>query len=1003
MVLTRFGPAIITAHNVVQSIKQAKKGTNQARTPSHSAPASPSLGALAANEQLPTLSLIHEDEHFDLTDDSAADDLRRLNLAQMPALYDQSLWKSREHSMIFGRDIIQVPLRSGEHNSEYMNLVLSRREFDVMAVHIPQYDEMRPVDLIEEINKQVTKQAEKQKNKRNSLLGSQSAESDASAIYQSRIMELEYEVSRVNTKLEASKAVQSSLTEENEVLRADIKELEERLAETDKLRIEQEQKFDEFQKQVEAMAAQSALLREQLASSADENSRFKNMLGAAQKHLQGMAQEVRSLKVQVKQDQSELNKVADDALVTLVENVKGREKVLQQSYLDEKKERQLIAEKFYELSGRIRVFCRVRPVTRTLHKSAVGTALLRPKPNTILVDRNAKEFSFDQVFGSESSQLDVYAQIEPVVVSFADGYNACIMAYGQTGAGKTYTMVGGAGDHQGMIPRALQQVFSVVKARQLTYNDKLCVSMVEIYNDQILDLLTDGSGAKIKNETDITMRQVTLWEHVNSVLAEGNANRNIAATDMNLESSRSHALIFLHLESQHLDTMEIRKSTLCLVDLAGSERISRSKVEGERLKEAQHINKSLSALGDVMFALQHKSKHVPYRNSKLTYMLRDMLSGQAKTLMMLQLSPEEDDVEETLSSLQFGARVSQIQMGAVRTSVESGEIFKLKEENRVLEKKLVQVEEQLAVWKEDSLSKNDELEEARERNRRLESELEQQSDDLVALQESLSNMEVQDGAKIDSGMPTPTSSPPDSPQKNRAPPHPSSPSLSSSSGRSGSPATKTTQVSRSSSSVSTPRGVASRIAASSPSAAGVARKPLARQSSSETVTRTARATSNSSSASASTATAATSRRKSLTTLDSPATATVMAARERLARVTNEPLTAANRRATLSGAIGTTAASASTSTAASARIPRASTPTAAAARPTVRRTASTVTTPTAATARTAATTRTSATTASAARPTSTLEKRRTATATTSRSTPSTPVGAARTRTKTTTTA
>jgi hypothetical protein len=152
-------------------------------------------------------------------------------------------------------------------------------------------------------------------------------------------------------------------------------------------------------------------------------------------------------------------------------------------------------------------------------------------------------------------------------------------------------------------------------------------------------------------------------------------------------------LVFLHLSSQNLHTMDIKKSTLCLVDLAGSERITRSQVTGKRLKETQHINKSLSALGDVIYALQHKSKHIPFRNSKLTYILREMLSGKAKTLMMLQLSPEEENVEETICSLQFGARVSQIQLGAVQRSEESGEILRLRQEKKQLEHKMYNLQE----------------------------------------------------------------------------------------------------------------------------------------------------------------------------------------------------------------------------------------------------------------------------------------------------------------------
>lgn len=552
-----------------------------------------------------------------------------------------------------------------------------------------------------------------------------------------------------------------SITDENTTLRMNVRDLEKTTVEYEKLYMQNE------------------LLREQAVIAATEVVRMKKVAADAQLQVIQFNMELQRLRTKVHLEREILNQTAKDIMDTVVRDVRKREKILQDSYFEEKAERQVMAEKYYELSGRIRVFCRMRPP-----KVRGSVALLRPKPNSVLVERGAKEFSFDHVFGPESTQSDVFAKVEPLVMSFADGYNSCIMAYGQTGTGKTFTMVGNrdAKENEGVIPRALQQVFAVVNARHLTYKDTLSVSMIEIYNDQILDLLTEdssrsGKGAAVKNENDITARNVTLWSHVDEVLAEGNANRNIAATSMNLESSRSHALVYLHLESQHRDTLETKRSTLCLVDLAGSERISRSQVEGDRLKETQHINKSLSALGDVVYALQHKAKHTPYRNSKLTYMLRDMLSGQAKTLLMLQLSPDDLDVEETTCSLQFGARVSQVQMGAVRQSVESGEIFKLKDENRALEKKLKAYEEKVAEWKDECRYKSEQLGDARERTKELERRLRYQSEEVASsMQENVDRNDTLNFSTDDS------ISPPGSPGV--LPPMPSSPTLSAKSTRS---------------------------------------------------------------------------------------------------------------------------------------------------------------------------------------------------------------------------
>ncbi|GLD93694.1 hypothetical protein PINS_up002299 [Pythium insidiosum] len=772
-----------------------------------------------------------------------------------------------EHNLLFGRDVIQVPLKVPNRDNEYVNLVLSHREFDVMAVHIPQYDVMQPSDLVEEITRLVKEQAEKHKAKRHTLsVSNQSGDLDTTAIFQARILELEYEVSRLNTKLAASRALQSTLTEENAVLRSNLGDLERRYGDMGDWRKEREE------------------LRADAAASQAESARLSALLRHSHARIREMAGHIEALREQVSSNQTEIVSATQSSMERVLDLALRRERVLQQSYFEEKKERQLMAEKFFEISGRIRVFCRLRPLSKASNLEGVG-ALVRPKPNALLVSRNSKEFSFDQVFGSEESQETVYAQIEPVVVSFADGFNACILAYGQTGAGKTYTMVGGtSAETRGMIPRALQQVFSIVRSREITYQDTLCVSMVEIYNDQILDLLADGSGVKIKNESDISKRTVTLWEHVTAVLDEGNANRNIASTSMNVESSRSHAMVFLHLESQHRETREVRRSTLCLVDLAGSERISRSQVEGDRLRETQHINKSLSALGDVMYALQHKSKHVPYRNSKLTFMLRDMLSGNAKTLMMLQLSPDDGDVEETLCSLQFGARVSQIQMGAVRASVESGELIKLKDRNQALEL-------ELAKWRDAAQGREEELEEARTRNKQLERALDQQQDTRLSdqlkgmkLTEEDSTLSDDSASSVSAG-----SSASSGASGTRRPGAPVSPALSARSGDSAHSAPPMLPSSTASSSLyytttkaPTPRRnptASPRVVRTIRGGGGVVARPAA------PLTRAA---------SELTPDERASRRRSLTA----STSTV--ARERLARTTIDP---ENRRATLSGSLG----------------------------------------------------------------------------------------------------
>ncbi|ETV97814.1 hypothetical protein H310_09162 [Aphanomyces invadans] len=388
-----------------------------------------------------------------------------------------------------------------------------------------------------------------------------------------------------------------------------------------------------------------------------------------------MAGDLQALKAHVTMEAAQTEALIQSSIHEMQAVVQSREHVLYSQLDREILERKRMTEKYHEVSGKIRVFCRVRP----LQDAATNeSAFMYPKSQTLLVASKRQEYVFDQVYGPDSTQEDVYEHIDPLIGSVMDGYNACVMAYGQTGAGKTYSMVG-EDSSPGIIPRALHQLFAMSDARSALMDDTISISMQEIYNDQPRDLLS--KDVLTPKESAMETRVVGSWNDVQAVLAEGYANRSVAATKMNFESSRSHAIVFVYVSSANKQTLERKSSTLCLVDLAGSERISRTQVTGDRLKEAQHINKSLSTLGDVVHALQHKAKHVPYRNSKLTFTLRDMLSGGAKALLMLQVSPDIADEGESVCSLQFGARVSQVELGAVKQrSVESGELLALKDE-----------------------------------------------------------------------------------------------------------------------------------------------------------------------------------------------------------------------------------------------------------------------------------------------------------------------------------
>lgn len=215
-------------------------------------------------------------------------------------------------------------------------------------------------------------------------------------------------------------------------------------------------------------------------------------------------------------------------------------------------------------------------------------------------------------------------------------------------------------------------LFKVAVERQ-SANIELKGSIVEIYNEEIRDLIPDKSEPKVKLQVKmgkegnhvpgLTQRTVKSTEDVEALLAMGQSNRSTAATDMNMHSSRSHLLVQIFGTMTTADG-KTKTSCITLVDLAGSERLAKSGVTGDRAKEAIAINKSLSALGDCINARATKSSHTPFRNSTLTHLLQDSLSGDSKTLMLLQINPCKDYVEESLCSLQFGARVNAVELSS---------------------------------------------------------------------------------------------------------------------------------------------------------------------------------------------------------------------------------------------------------------------------------------------------------------------------------------------------
>ncbi|EOY12618.1 Kinesin 3 isoform 4 [Theobroma cacao] len=348
-----------------------------------------------------------------------------------------------------------------------------------------------------------------------------------------------------------------------------------------------------------------------------------------------------------------------------------------------------------ELKGNIRVFCRVRPQLPDDCSSNQGKVVSYPTSMEYLgrgidMTQNGQKhsFTFDKVFMPDASQEEVFVEISQLVQSALDGYKVCIFAYGQTGSGKTYTMMGRPGqpEEKGLIPRSLEQIFQTRQALQPQgWRYEMQVSMLEIYNETIRDLLSTnrdvsriengvaGKQYTIKHDangntqvSDLTIVDVQSSREVSYLLDRAAQSRSVGKTQMNEQSSRSHFVFTMRITGVNESTEQQVQGVLNLIDLAGSERLSKSGSTGDRLKETQAINKSLSSLADVIFALAKKEDHVPFRNSKLTYLLQPCLGGDSKTLMFVNISPEPSSVGESLCSLRFAARVNACEIGTPR-------------------------------------------------------------------------------------------------------------------------------------------------------------------------------------------------------------------------------------------------------------------------------------------------------------------------------------------------
>merc|ERR1719215_2583431 len=388
--------------------------------------------------------------------------------------------------------------------------------------------------------------------------------------------------------------------------------------------------------------------------------------------------EVAVLKEQLKNSHAkaaEMEAGLNEKICSLEEKIREREAL-----------RRRLHNTIQELRGNVRVYARVRPFLPIDGVDDDAVACITPRDESSLSIQNEKalhHFEYDHVFPASTGQEGVFDEVSEFVQSALDGYHVTLFSYGQTGSGKTHTMQGMRDDLRGIIPRAIEQVGKYKTDLELDgWAYDMHVSMLEIYNETIRDLLRETDEDKNSHDikvdkegerfvTNLSLKPIdpTNPTEIEKVMEQAARFRSVSATGMNQTSSSSHSVFTLHLKATHTEQKQKLKGTLNLVDLAGSERLQRSGVTGSAAKETAAINKSLSSLTDVFSALGKKSAHVPFRNSKLTYLLQPSFSGSGKTLMMVNLSPTDESFPESVSTLRFARQVNQCELGKAKKSV----------------------------------------------------------------------------------------------------------------------------------------------------------------------------------------------------------------------------------------------------------------------------------------------------------------------------------------------
>eukprot|EP00730_Choanoeca_flexa_P003788 TRINITY_DN11501_c0_g1_i2.p1 TRINITY_DN11501_c0_g1~~TRINITY_DN11501_c0_g1_i2.p1 ORF type:complete len:1254 (+),score=334.37 TRINITY_DN11501_c0_g1_i2:2090-5851(+) len=495
-----------------------------------------------------------------------------------------------------------------------------------------------------------------------------SADTSSSGPSAKQLKQYEQEIAQLKVKLKKKGSVSGSSSAETQRLEKKLKDSEKRVEMYKVARAKDAANVEKLEvdlKERDKLIAKLQAEAEKLAAD------FEKAKALTETSMAKMEQ-LETLKV----EQKELRAHAEDLAEQLAE-----ERKLRKQYYN----------KIEDMKGKIRVYCRARPLSSTEKERECQRVVSAPDEFTIVVNDGTKdeEFQFDSVFMPEHGQEVVYEDTHNLVQSAVDGYNVCIFAYGQTGSGKTYTMIGDSNrpmTSPGLAPRAFQDIFELIAGNSSKFNFEVSCYMIELYCDKLRDLFAGKDQQELKVKLDqkkmvfvegAIVKQADSAEHLYELFEHGSKSRKVASTKMNSESSRSHLVIGVIVKATSLADGKVTRGKLSLVDLAGSERAGKTGAEGQQIIEAKSINKSLSALGNVIAALSTKQKHVPYRDNLLTQLMQDSIGGNAKTLMFVNVSPADYNTDETINSLRYAKRVKTITNDAQKNA-ESEEIDRLK-------------------------------------------------------------------------------------------------------------------------------------------------------------------------------------------------------------------------------------------------------------------------------------------------------------------------------------